>query len=123
MCNEINDFIEKMIEFFPTTRIKYDETVKKYGKVLETIVIEDIFMPELIKLLKENNNVGLLKKIFEYIEEIVCGGSVQLVNIISVTVFEVLGDDKTVLDNAKKYMGTKTKELQRKADKSLGRMV
>ena len=45
------------------------------------------------------------------------------VNIFSITVLEILGNDKTILQIANKYMGPRTKQLQVQADKSLGRLV
>ena len=45
-----------------------------------------------------------------------------LINIFSVTVLEILGNDKAILKVAKQYMGEKTALLQMKADKELGRL-
>ena len=91
MSKNVREFFEKMQEFFPSTKNAYIESVKEYGEVLETVVIEDIFMPELI-------------------------------NIFSVTVLEILGNDKAILKVAKQYMGEKTALLQMKVDKELGRL-
>ena len=51
MSKNVREFFEKMQEFFPSTKNAYIESVKEYGEVLETVVIEDIFMPELLTLL------------------------------------------------------------------------
>ena len=48
-------------------------------------------------------------------------GNENLLNIFSVTVLEVLGNDKEILKTAQTYMGKKTYELQLEADKDLGR--
>lgn len=115
-------FFEKMQEFFPSTRKEYLESVEEYGEVLETLVIEDIFMPQILRLLAKNEDYELLKRIFEYFEEIVNRNDPHLVNIFSITVLEILGNDKTILDVAKKYMGQKTALLQVEADRALGRL-
>ena len=55
-----------MQEFFPSTKNAYIESVKEYGEVLETVVIEDIFMPELLTLLAKNEDAELLSNMFNY---------------------------------------------------------
>lgn len=114
-------FIEQMMEFLPGTISAYNKHIEEYGEVLETIVIEDIFMPEVIKILNKEKDVDLLKRIFEYFEEVSNTNESQLLNVFLVTVLEVLGNDKGILEKAKKYMGPNTTKMQIEADKSLGR--
>lgn len=45
----------------------------------------------------------------------------HLINIFSITVLEILGNDKAILERAKKYMGTRTMQLQVMVDRGLGR--
>lgn len=122
MRENLRDFFEKMQEFLPSTREEYCENVKEYGEVLETVVIEDIFMPEILMLLVKNENSELLKHIFDYFEEILDKNDPHLVNIFSITVLEILGNDKKILDIAKQYMGPKTVRLQIEVDRELGRL-
>ena len=56
------------------------------------------------------------------IEEIINKNDSHLINIFSVTVLEILGNDKAILKVAKQYMGEKTALLQMKVDKELGRL-
>ena len=114
--------MEKMQDFFPMTRERYNKSVEEYGKVLETVVIEDIFMPEIISLLTTDEYSDLLEKIFRYIEEIVNGNNAHLIDILSVTMFEILGNDRNILKRAQQYMGAKSTMLQVEADKELGRI-
>ena len=118
----IREFFEKMQEFFPSTKNAYIESVEEYGEVLETVVIEDIFMPELLTLLAKNEDAELLSNMFNYFEEIINKNDSHLINIFSVTVLEILGNDKAILKVAKQYMGGKTALLQMKVDKELGRL-
>lgn len=122
MCKTTEQFMEKMQDFFPMTREKYKKSIEKYGKVLETVVIEDIFMPEIISLLTTDEYSDLLEKIFRYIEEIVNGNNAHLIDILSVTMFEILGNDRNILKRAQQYMGAKSIMLQVEADKELGRI-
>ena len=64
MSKNVREFFEKMQEFFPSTKNAYIESVKEYGEVLETVVIEDIFMPELLTLLAKNEDAELLSNMF-----------------------------------------------------------
>ncbi|MCM1500430.1 MAG: resolvase [Clostridium sp.] len=115
------EFFEKLQEFFPSTKEAYIESVKEYGDVLETVVIEDIFMPPILKLLSENRERQLLESVFGYIEEILNSNDSHLTDVLSVTVLEILGNDKLILETARQYMGPKTIALQGKADEDLGR--
>lgn len=49
----IENFIEKMISFFPKTREGLAKHISEYQERLDTIVIEEIIMPEVIDLLKK----------------------------------------------------------------------
>lgn len=123
MSQKSKEFFEKMLEFFPSAGEEYAESIKEYGEVLETVVIEDIFMPRVLALLAENKNQELLKKVFGYFEEIVNGEDSELINILFITVLEILGNDKRISEAAKQYMGPETALLQIEADRQLGRSV
>lgn len=107
MSKNVREFFEKMQEFFPLTKNAYIESVEEYGEVLETVVIEDIFMPEFLTLLAKNEDAELLSNIFNYFEEIINKNDSHLINIFSVTVLEILGNNKAILKVAKQYMGEK----------------
>lgn len=114
-------FFKKMLEYLPVTEAKYYSSIEKYGMLLETVVIEDVFMPEINRMLAKNEDTDLLKVIFDYFEEVANTDEEQLLNIFSTTVLEVLGNDRGLLKIAQTYMGAKTTELQIEADKDLGR--
>ena len=59
---------------------------------------------------------------FNYFEEIINKDDSHLINIFSVTVLEILGNDKAILEVAKRYMGEKTALLQMEVDRELGRL-
>ena len=67
MNSEIKRFLKKMLEFFPYTKNECYKNVKWNRKILEVILIEDIFMPEVIGLLKSNTEKELIKEIFFYV--------------------------------------------------------
>jgi len=119
----IDDFKEQMICFFPNIKEKLDEHISEYGEQLDTIVIEEIIMPEVIELLKRNKDKTKLKEVFDYFEEVSINSDDYLNNVFSITVLEILGNEKQVLDTAKEYMGPVTVKLQREADLAIGRRV
>lgn len=123
MSESTAEFFQKMQEFLPSTKEMYNKSLMKYGEVLETIMIEDVFMPPILELLSENKEIQLLESIFKYFEEIAGGNDSPLKNVFSITVLEILGNDKMILETAKQYMGIKTAALQIKADEELGRKV
>lgn len=122
MSKKSEEFFRTMLEFLPSTNEKYEEFLEKYGELLETVVIEDIFMPEMIKMLEKNENKELLEQVFKYFEEVLNCNEEHLINIFSTTVLEMLGNDRTILKTAQNYMGDKTMKLQIKADRDLGRI-
>ncbi|MCM3293459.1 resolvase [Paenibacillus sp. MER 180] len=123
MNKKSEEFLRKMLEFLPSTEAAYRKSITFNGKVLETVIIEDIFMPEIIKLLREERNINLLESIFKYFEEVSNDEDAHLMNVFSVTVLEILGNDRSILGTAQKYMGSKTIELQIEADRDLGRRI
>lgn len=116
----IRDFYDKMIKFFPSTIQEYNNSIKENGELLETVIIEDIFMPEILKLLSEDKEKVKIQNTFDYVEEVV-NCDKHLRDILSITMMEILGNDTTILKTAKKYMGETSKKLQLEADKALGR--
>lgn len=123
MNKKSEEFFRRMLEFLPSTEAAYRKSIVTYGEVLETIIIEDIFMHEIIKLLREERNIELLGSIFKYFEEISNDEDAHLINIFSITVLEILGNDRSILRTARNYMGPKTIELQIEADRDLCRKI
>ena len=99
-----------------------EEHIFEYGERLDTIVIEEIIMPEVIELLKRNSDKKL-KEIFDYFEYVCIYADDYLNNVFSITVLEILGNEKTILETAKKYMGPVTMKFQREADIAIGIQV
>jgi len=122
MSKKSEDFFRVMLDFLPSSSSEYRKSIEDNGEVLETVIIEDVFMPEMINLLNEDKNIELLKCIFDYFEEISNCEDDHLINIFSITALEILGNDRIILGVAQKYMGPKTMQLQIEADRYLGRI-
>lgn len=127
MKENIENFYCKMLDFFPNKLNEYNEMCcemqQDYSERLDTIIVEDLFMPEVVELLRKNTDTKLLKKIFDYFEIVSNNADKELENIFSVTTLEILGNEKNILENARTYMGPKTASLQYEADRALGRIV
>ena len=119
----IDDFLKQMTIYFPTIKKDLDEHIQEFGERLDTIVIEDIIMPEIIELLEKDADTKKLKVIFDYFEDVCINSDDYLNNVFSITALEILGNDKNILEKAKKYMGPITIKLQREADIAIGRGV
>lgn len=122
MEETITAFFDKMLVFFPRLIEEYDKHIDKYSERLDTVVIEDVFMPQIISLLENDEDNGILKELFDYFEVVSNNADADLLNVFSVTVLEILGNDISILKKAKKFMGPRTTELQIEADRDLGRV-
>ena len=123
MSKKSEEFIKAMLNLIPLSISEYRKSIEFNSEVLETVIIEDVFMPQILNLLSYNTDANLLKRIFDYFEEVSNSEDSYLLNIFSVTVLEILGNDRTILEIANNYMGPKTRQLQVQVDKDLGRFV
>lgn len=121
----LDDFINKLLYFFPDLRTDVEREIEfDHGKILYTVIIEEVFMPEVVKLLEKESDKEKIVELFNYFEEVsTCDNKVLIENYFSVTVLEILGNDNNILKIAKKYMGPITTKLQRQADLDIGRKV
>lgn len=120
---DINEFIDQMIVYFPQLEAKKLNHINEFGSILVTIFIEDDIMPEVLKILLENQDITKLRELFAFFEHVVVEGDEKLINIFSITVLEILGNDDTILAKAQRYMGPMSWMYQKKADRSLGRNI
>ncbi len=119
----IEDFYDKIIYFFPSVAEEMKVHLLEYGERLDTIVFEDIIMPKVLDLLKRRIDEIKLKDVFNYFEEVCINSDDYLNNVFSITILEILGNEKDVLEKAKSYMGPVTTKMQREADLAIGRKV
>ncbi|SCZ81452.1 DUF7674 family protein [Pseudobutyrivibrio xylanivorans] len=117
----IEDFFNKMSVFFPAINNKIEQHILEYGERLDTIVIEEDIMPEVVNLLKRDLEDKKIADIFSYFEEVSISSDKYLHDVFLITVLEIIGNDVQILEKAKKYMGPETTKLQKEADVALGR--
>ena len=119
----IDDFYNKMKIFFPNICSDIEQMMEDNSEGLDTIVIEEVIMPEVLGLLKNDTEPEKTRNIFDFFEDVCINSDEYLNNVFSITALEILGNDKDILEKAQKYMGPVTKKLQREADIALGRSV
>ena len=117
-----DDFIKTMVLFFPGTKTDIEGHINEYGERLDTIVIEDFIMPEVIGILKKDTDDELIKAVFGYFEDVSIYADKKLHDVFLSTALEILGNDRLILEKAKKYMGPITTALQIEADAYIGRI-
>ena len=100
----LNEFMSKLLSFFPYLKEEVNKHIELFGgEILYTIIIERFFMPEVIKLLETESDKEKLKCLFDFFEEVSnCDNKVLVINYFSVTVLEILGNDKKVLNLGRK---------------------
>ncbi len=84
-------------------------------------IFGDVLNPYLIELLNENREKTKLKKIFKFLEEMANSEDELLKEVLACTVLERLGDDKAILEIAKRYMGESSRKISCEIEKGLGR--
>jgi hypothetical protein len=83
-----------------------------FGDVLNRFLIEQL------SLMK---NVGLLQRIFEFMESMAVSEDKSVRDLLSTGMLEVLGDDKHILERARTLMGSNTLRMSHEIEKSWGR--
>lgn len=122
MKTETKCFLQELLGLFPEAREQYENKKIEYGCILETIVIEDVFVPLIIETIKKEENTELINRIFTLFEKIANSSDQHLIAVFSTTILECLGNDADILRKARKYMGHVTYDLQLEAEKHLGRI-
>ena len=67
------------------------------------------------------NNPQLLGRLFDFMEKMASSADLNINNLLTDNVLEIIGDDKLLLARARKMMGPKTLELSHEIEKSWGR--
>ncbi len=119
MIDIVDDFFSNMLSYFPQATENFYSHISEYGERLNTVILEDVLMPEVLKAIKVND-VSLLTNLFSYFEELAMIEDLYLTNLLTVCVLEKIGEDDDIFNMSKKYMGPKLKRMQIEADRGLG---
>ena len=118
----LDDFYEKLAEFYPKSRYLVDEHILEYEERLDTVIFEDILFSFIEDDLMRDDS-DRLKELFDFFEQVSEKADAHLMNVFQITILEKLGEYKEILSAAKKYMGVLTTKYQKEADRALGQDV
>ena len=114
-------FFSSLFSLFPQACPALETMQAQYGRILETVALEDIYMPLITAELRTEDHPQLLHALFRLLENACSDKNQELRDILSSTILEALGNDHFILQKAQNYMGTVTKQMQIEADRHLGR--
>ena len=102
-----------LAERFPelSDTIKKEESFWKYEDIPPYCLFGSAVEPFIAKLLMEETNIPLLKRFFEFFEEMSNCSDNEVKNLVQVSILESLWGDYSVLNTAHKYMHPQTRKL------------
>lgn len=101
--NITNEFLKRFAVFKPFVKDEFLD-IGPYA------VFPEIHQ-KIIELLKQPNEKNILKKIFDFFEELALSDDERSKEFLMYGALEIFGDDPDILREAENYMGPKTKEL------------
>ena len=104
------DFI---IRRFPEYRDQAEAEMRALGEFLPHVIFGNVFHQRTVSLLRQDDFAEneMLRRIFDFYEEISSEGDDETRNLVQVTLLECLWDEKTTYQRASELIGEHTKEL------------
>jgi hypothetical protein len=121
------NIIDQFLEEFPEFRQKAEEERDQWypdpdEKPLQYAFFGIVLNPYLMEEgLVKMDNPQLLRKLFLFMEKMALSTDERINGLLGVEILEGIGDDKKLLQRARKLMGKKTLEISLAVEKSLGR--
>ncbi|WP_078410737.1 DUF7674 family protein [Priestia abyssalis] len=109
-------FIEHFEEYKPILQ----EHIDFNGEILNHVFFGEC-NDHFIKLIEEEKEISKIELLFDFFERMAIQGDDYVKELLSVTILEKLGDSKSVLKTAYKYMGPETKKASDEIEKFWGR--
>jgi hypothetical protein len=115
----------KLIKTFPELEDLYKKEMDWSGTIdpLPHIIFGDVLNPFIKKQIIKMENLELLNRIFHFLEQMANSEDEDVQGVLTATVLEWLGDDKVILEKARKLMGKETLRLSHEVEKMLGREI
>lgn len=109
----------------PEIKGRYDKqaslVVDWQGRPAQYLVIEFVVKPLLAELLDQEKDRDLLKRVFEFFEQMACSSDREVINLLAVGVLEGMVNEPKKVSAAWKYMGSETKRMARQVARGLRR--
>lgn len=114
------EVISALLAAVPEIKDRYDRSAAWQAEVevgarpTHYEVVESMLQPLLKDELDMGRNPALLRRVFEFFEQLAGSSDLQVVNLLQVGIFENLVGYRDRLATAWKYMGPETKKIARK---------
>lgn len=118
---EYSNLVQKMLRAIPEVNPMYEKELDWWEEILPHIIFGDVLNPYIITLLREGNADQTLEKAFDFLEQMAISSDERVQEVLAVTVLEQLGDDPLILEKARQYMGSETREMSTEIEKGWGR--
>jgi len=114
---------KELIICIPELRDKYEQELELWDGEDPGAhnIFGDILNPFLIEALHKDADEELLKKVFLFLERMATSNDSLVQEVLGCTVLERIGDDKVILQKAKKYMQEETKKISEEIENGWGR--
>lgn len=111
---EYANLTDKLLSSVPELKERYERELSRWqgpGQPGQYIVFGFVVKPSVRVLLASDQEAALLKRIFDFFEQMARSPDIQVPNLLGVEIFEWLVGDPTSLATAWKYMGDATKQI------------
>ena len=104
---------EVLLEAFPEFKAKYDYEMNTYDcyKPGPHVLYGNVFNRTVSELLEKDNDKALIRRIFDFYEEMAQSQDIEINNLLQVTLLEYLWDEKKIYERACAYMLPATKRI------------
>lgn len=115
--------IDELLKAVPEIKPDYEKEMEWWGEEQPGPhnIFGDVLNPFVRSLLSKQGEEELLVKIFDFFERMAACEDIMVQEVLGCTVLEFIGDDKTLLEKAKKYMGKRTLQMSYEIERGLGR--
>lgn len=118
-----NNVVEMLLQSIPEIKQIYEDEIEWWDGEFPGLhnIFGDVLNPYLVDLLRNDKNEEILKRVFDFLEDMATCDDEYVKNVLMATVLEYLGDDRKILMASQKYMGSFTKKLSMEVESGLGR--
>ena len=99
-----NEFAIALIKIFPEKKIILEEHYDDYEELLAHIFFSDAIDSYLFPLLQLNEDIDIIEKYCDFIEEMWKSNNDEIINVVDVTILEKLSNDVVVWTNFGEYI-------------------
>jgi hypothetical protein len=116
--------IKELTNSFPEMKELINEELEReasFNEPLPHVFFGYVFNPFILEELASMRNKELLKRMFKFLELMAISKDKDVKGVLTATILERLGDDKNILERARKLMGKETSKLSHQVERSWGR--